>query len=135
MIVHRDGSARDGPENGAPVRCYNGQTMEIGDAAQDKVLKEIARRMVSAFAPRKILLYGSRATGTARPESDYDLLIVWRDENPPAARAAAVRKVLMDLGQPLDIAVVTPGEYERFRNRRMHIVAIADREGRVLHAA
>jgi hypothetical protein len=41
----------------------------------------------------------------------------------------------MDLETPLDIAVVTPQEYERFRYRRAHIVAIADREGRVLHAA
>jgi hypothetical protein len=72
---------------------------------------------------------------SARVDSDYDLLIVWRDENPPAARAAAIRRVLLNLGKPLDIAVVTPQEYERFRNRRAHIVAIAGREGSVLHAA
>ena len=109
--------------------------MTIADPAQGKVLQDIADRLVSMFAPTKILLYGSRATGTAQPDSDYDLLIVWRDENAPAARAATVRKALMDLGASVDIAVVTPKEYEQFRTRRMHIVAIADREGRVLHAA
>ncbi len=109
--------------------------MESTDAVQEEVLREIARRLVSRFAPRRILLYGSRATGNARPDSDYDLLIVWRDENPPSARAATVRQALVDLGTPIDIAVVTPREYERFRNRRMHIVAVADREGKVLHAA
>ena len=109
--------------------------MESTDAVQEEVLREIARRLVSRFAPRRILLYGSRATGNARPDSDYDLLIVWRDENPPGARAATVRQALVDLGTPIDIAVVTPREYERFRNRRMHIVAVADREGKVLHAA
>lgn len=102
---------------------------------QEEVLRQIVLRLTSQFAPRKILLYGSRATGTARFNSDYDLLIVWRDEDPPAARAATVRRALLDLKIPLDIAVVTPREYERFRNRRVHIVAIADREGRVLHAA
>jgi len=109
--------------------------MEIADAGQDRILAEIARRLIAAFAPSRILLYGSRAAGNARPDSDYDLLIVWRDENPPAARAATVRRVLLDLRAPLDIAVVTPREYDRFRTGRMHIVAIADREGRVLHAA
>ena len=102
---------------------------------QEEVLREIVLRLTSQFAPSKILLYGSRATGTARSSSDYDLLIVWRDENPPAARAAAVRRALLDLKTPLDVTVVTPREYERFRNRRVHIVAIADREGRILHAA
>ncbi len=109
--------------------------MESADKIQEKVLREIARRLVSRFAPRRILLYGSRATGNARPDSDYDLLIVWRDESPPSARAATVRQALVDLGASLDIAVVTPAEYERYRNRRVHIVALADREGRVLHAA
>jgi predicted nucleotidyltransferase len=109
--------------------------MEIEETVQEQVIQEIARRLISQFAPRRILLYGSRAIGTARPESDYDLLIVWRDENPPAARAATVRRALLDLGAPLDIAVVTPSEFDRFRNLRVHIVAIADREGRILHAA
>jgi predicted nucleotidyltransferase len=109
--------------------------MESADIVQDQVLQEIVSRLISRFEPKKILLFGSRATGSADTDSDYDLLIVWRDENPPAARAATIRRALMDLGKPLDIAVVTPREYERFRSRRAHIVAIADREGRVLHAA
>jgi len=109
--------------------------MESVDKIQEAVLGEIGRRLVARFAPRRIVLYGSRATGNARPDSDYDLLIVWRDESPPSARAATVRQVLLDLGAALDIAVVTPREYERFRNRRLHLVAVADREGRVLHAA
>jgi hypothetical protein len=46
--------------------------------------------------------------GTARKESDHDLLIVWRDENPPRARAATVRQALLDLGFPMDVAVMTP---------------------------
>ena len=109
--------------------------MEIADPAQERMLQEIARRLVSTFGPRKILLYGSRATGTARPDSDYDLLIVWRDENAPARRAATMRQALLDLGAPVDIGVVTPREYERLRNRRVSVVAVADREGKILHTA
>jgi hypothetical protein len=62
-------------------------------------------------------------------------LIVWRDEHPPAARAAAVREILTDIGVPLDIAVVTPSEFDRLRSRRTHLVAVADREGQILHEA
>lgn len=109
--------------------------MAEGDRLEKEVLDEIARRLVSQFAPSKIILFGSRANGTARAESDYDLLVVWRDENPPDPRAATVRHALLDLGFPMDIAVVTPREFERFRKGRVHIAAVADREGRILHAA
>ena len=40
---------------------------------QEEVLRQIVLRLTSQFAPRKILLYGSRATGTARLNSDYEL--------------------------------------------------------------
>jgi len=109
--------------------------MESSHPEQERTLQLIAQRLVRAFSPRRILLYGSRANGTARPDSDYDLLIVWRDETPPAPRTVEVRRVLSDLDTPMDIAVVTPVEFERYRTRRMHIVAVADREGRVFHAA
>lgn len=103
--------------------------------SKDRILGEMVNRLVKSIAPKMILLFGSRVGGAIRADSDYDLLIIWRDENPPALRAAAVRKILADIGVPLDIAVVTPSEFDRFRVRRTHIVAIADREGQILHAA
>ena len=113
----------------------NMQSAEKESIPEDKVLADIVERLVANFAPQRILLFGSRAAGTAGPDSDFDILIVWRDEQPPAARAASVREVLKDIGVPLDIAVVTPSEFSRLKSRRTHIVAIADREGRILHAA
>jgi len=38
--------------------------------------------IVAYFNPRKIILFGSRARGGARPDSDYDLLVVTDDETP-----------------------------------------------------
>jgi len=111
------------------------QLEDANPSAQDRILAEIVHRLVSSFAPQKIVLFGSRAAGEARPDSDFDLLIVWRDEHPPAARAAAIRESLLDIGVPMNIAVVTPSEFNRLRSRRTHIVAIADREGKILYAA
>ncbi|MBW1953738.1 MAG: nucleotidyltransferase domain-containing protein, partial [Deltaproteobacteria bacterium] len=44
--------------------------------AADKILKEMVRRLVAAFQPERIYLYGSRARGEAGPDSDYDLMLV-----------------------------------------------------------
>jgi hypothetical protein len=45
-------------------------------AITDPKLEEAARRLVDALNPRRIILFGSRARGTNRTESDYDLLVV-----------------------------------------------------------
>src|ERR1041385_8992898 len=39
-------------------------------------LQEAVARLVSALQPRAIILFGSRARGTQRENSDYDLLVV-----------------------------------------------------------
>lgn len=100
-----------------------------------QLLAEVVRRVVTALEPRRLILFGSRARGEAKPDSDVDLLVVWRNETPPHERSAAVRRALRGISVAFDIAVVTPSEYERFAGRKAHIVAIAAREGRVLYAA
>ena len=43
---------------------------------QDAVLAEAVNRLVQGLHPRAIILFGSRASGTNRSESDYDLLVI-----------------------------------------------------------
>jgi uncharacterized protein len=45
----------------------------------DPKLEEAVRRLVEDLHPRAIILFGSRARGTNRPESDYDLLVVSKE--------------------------------------------------------
>ena len=98
-------------------------------------VREVVSRIVSEFSPSLVLLFGSRARGDSRPDSDVDLIVVWRDENPPPKRSAAVRLALGRVGFPMDLAVVTPSEFARFREWRGHVLHSAAREGVVLHAA
>jgi uncharacterized protein len=42
----------------------------------DPRLEEAVGRLVDALRPRAIILFGSRARGEHRPESDYDLLVI-----------------------------------------------------------
>jgi predicted nucleotidyltransferase len=101
----------------------------------DHRVREVVVRIVSAFSPSMVLLFGSRARGDARPDSDVDLIVVWKDENPPPKRSAAARLALGHVGFPMDLAVVTPSEFARFREWRGHVFHSAAREGVVLHAA
>ncbi len=53
---------------------------------RDSVLAEIVRRLVDAYQPRRVYLFGSKARGDEGPDSDYDLLIVVADDAPADRR-------------------------------------------------
>ena len=44
---------------------------------------ELLDPVVAYFNPRRVILFGSRARGDARPDSDIDLLVVVDDDTPP----------------------------------------------------
>lgn len=50
--------------------------MEALTAAADPALDRLLRRVVEVMNPLEVWLFGSRAEGRSRPESDYDLLVV-----------------------------------------------------------
>src|SRR4051794_33234202 len=82
-------------------------------SAQETILAEVARRL-SVIHPRLVMLFGSRATGRARPDSDYDVLVVV-DFAGPGSRSAPVRRLLRGLGVPFDLIVYTPEEWSAWR--------------------
>lgn len=49
-----------------------------GHATEAEALDEIVDRLVQALDPVAIYLFGSRARGNARPDSDFDLMVVTR---------------------------------------------------------
>ncbi|MHB1354446.1 MAG: nucleotidyltransferase domain-containing protein [Anaerolineae bacterium] len=74
-----------------------------------KVVQAIAER----FAPQQIVLFGSYAARTERPESDVDLLIIIETDRREIEVALDIRRWL----QPqfaLDLVVITP---ERLKQR------------------
>ena len=62
--------------------------LSLTDKEEDPILAEIVRRLVEAFHPERIYLFGSHARGEAGPDSDYDLLVVVPDSAPPERRSS-----------------------------------------------
>ena len=81
----------------------------------EQLLGEIVRRILSVGAPRKIVLFGSRAAGRARSDSDLDVLIVEESTLPRYKRSARYRRALCGLFPAKDIVVWTPAEIEEWR--------------------
>jgi predicted nucleotidyltransferase len=99
----------------------------------EKRIREIVARIVKRFDPVRIILFGSRARGSARPDSDADLLVVMPVRGSRRRTATEIDVALMGIQLPVDIIVVTPEDFARDRNSAGSIVNAALREGRVLH--
>ncbi len=75
-------------------------------------LKKVTARIIQAFDPQRIIVFGSYAYGEPTPDSDVDLLIVMDSDERPTERARRVSSLLRPRPFPMDILVRTPAEIE-----------------------
>lgn len=102
----------------------------------DHILSEMVRRLVAAFQPERIYLYGSRARGEATADSDYDVMMVVRESNLPRYRRDQVAfRALCGVGAAKEIVVLTRGEFQAKLSVPCSLPATVAREGKLLYAA
>jgi len=97
------------------------------------ILAEITDRIVREFRPVRIVLFGSRARGSARPDSDFDLLVVLRECNDKGQAKRDIYDALEDIKVNKDIVVTTPDEIARSGNLIGTVLRPALQEGVVLY--
>lgn len=113
------------------VRVIMNAMSEVAES--QAVLDDLVRRIAERFSPDKIILFGSRARGDARPDSDIDLLVLFPEVANPNQRAAELHASLADFSGPMDIVVSTSSRFERYRNVVNTVYWPASREGRILY--
>jgi predicted nucleotidyltransferase len=96
-------------------------------------IQEMTRRIVAQADPIKVILFGSRAQGSAGPGSDVDLLVVQHDPVEQRQEAARLRRLLRDFRVPIDIVVVGQAFAERYWDIPGSVLYPAFYEGRVLY--
>ena len=102
--------------------------------SEQEVLQFIHTQLSKVFKVEKMILFGSRAKGTAKPDSDYDVLVVAESDVPFGKRQGEARIALGRREFPLDLFVYTPDEAKTESAIAGSIVFFAEREGQVFNA-
>jgi predicted nucleotidyltransferase len=112
---------------------------DLGPGIDGERRQELATALQAIAADptvQALVLFGSRASGTARADSDLDLLVVER--TPHLAGQAKVASwwrhfgPLKPLRLPVDLIVCGSADAARLAGSRWHVISEAARHGRVL---
>ncbi len=94
------------------------------------------RRIVDELHPLEIWLFGSRAKGTSRPESDWDLMAVLPDNaSETDLDIVPLWDRLRDLhAKRVELFPITKAEFERWKGSLGTLAQIVASEGVVVYA-
>ena len=111
-------------------------TLSLSASSRDRFLEEAVRRLVAAYAPERIYLFGSQARGEAGPESDFDLMIVVSDDAPAERRRSRLAyQALRGTATAADVLVWPRQAFDERLHLTASLPATIVREGRLLYVA
>lgn len=82
-------------------------TIDVRTFIPDEVIQELIKRISIEFKPKKVILFGSYAYGSPRPDSDVDVLVIMDTHLRETEQALRIRQAINPLFG-VDILVLTP---------------------------
>lgn len=103
----------------------------------DAILQQMVKAIVEEVDPEQVILFGSRARGDDRENSDVDLMVVESEPfGPGRSRHGEMVKLyhaLADFRVATDVLVYSQDDVAYWRDSLNHVLARALREGKVLY--
>jgi predicted nucleotidyltransferase len=103
----------------------------------DETVRQMVGKIVNTVKPVRVILFGSRAMGTARAGSDVDILVIeegrFGKDRSRRKEIANILRALMPFEMAKDILVYGKEDAERYRNEPAHVVGQAYKYGKVLY--
>jgi uncharacterized protein len=110
--------------------------VHLADRPTDARLESLLARLIAAYRPQAIYLFGSRATGGARADSDYDLLLVVPDDTPPDRLSLIAAYDTVRLAHvPADVFPCRHSVFESRKNEVGTLAYTAWTQGKLIYGA
>ena len=68
------------------------------------IIDDIVKKIVAGYSPRKIILFGSYASGIPTEDSDIDLLIIKETDKGPLERWMELKHLLRDRNRDVSVS-------------------------------
>ena len=108
--------------------------MVLAAPRTDPQLDVLVSAIVEHIRPELILLFGSRARGDAHEHSDYDIMLVVRDDADVERASKSVLKMQEPMPIRADVFACTVSQYERQQHDPGLLAWLVSREGRLLYS-
>ncbi len=99
----------------------------------DDLVSEIVGRVLTASNPKRIVLFGSAATGRMTRDSDIDLLITEPDPGDTRQKSVQISATLRDLGYGFDVIVMREERFQETKDVIGGIAYPANKYGKVIY--
>ena len=98
-----------------------------------KQISEAVEVLRQGSKPVRIILYGSRARGKAKKDSDIDLLVVQKKVKDRDAEMVRLQDCLRPLRINADLVVVSEKNFQEWKDTPGNLIYHAAKEGKVLY--
>ncbi len=97
----------------------------------------LAGRIVFAAHPQAIWLFGSRARGSGRPDSDFDLMAVFPDDDSVDldTRRGQMAEAVIGAGVGVDITACRASDFTCFRDAAGSLIRTVHEEGHEIYVS
>ena len=112
---------------------------QLGDGIDIELLKQGLQRLIVCRDVGAVVMFGSRAQGTARADSDLDLAVICQEPEltgeQRTERWRTYRKAIGTLGCGVDLVLQGQADAATLAGSRWHVMKDVARHGVVLYAS
>ena len=102
---------------------------------QQEIVQEAVNRLVKAYKPIEIYLFGKYGWGTPDKDDDLDILVIVEEAHEKAyKRGYQAFEALLDLGIPKNVVVFTKQEFETYCQDKNSLVYEVKHRGKQVYA-
>jgi predicted nucleotidyltransferase len=99
----------------------------------DTVLSRIIDVIVRTLDPDTIILFGSRARGDAREDSDFDICVLKKGISGRRTIARTLYRALYGVGAPVELIIDTPATLRKYKDNPHLIYREIARDGKIIY--
>ena len=114
---------------------FIGSDTERAVSRAEELISKVSEVLVKAAHPKRIILFGSRARGDSRSDSDFDVMVVEEQPSDRLREMVRLNHLLRKFDAAIDLLVVSEDRFQYWRDTPGNVYHEAASQGRTLYEA